>query len=331
MRIAILGASHWHVDLYYVPALSECDVEIVALHDPDPDALARVCEGLQCPRYTDHLKLLDSARPDLVFAHAPHAQMPAMADDLITRHQPFHMEKPMGVDWRSVDAVAVKAQTQQVWTSVALVSRYYGLITALRKIKDAGDLGNPCHFYHSLFAGSPLRYEDWGVGWMLDPELAGGGALWNFSSHIIDLFLYLVDADITTVQCATSNTVHHLQIDDMATIEMTGASGATGIGQVSYTMPTSYERFFSFTTDKLHCGGASMGEGKVLMRDGSEVEFEGPDSDTVYSAYVKDTLARLAAGEPAMATIKDMARTIRIMDAARTSALKGEAIDLQPT
>lgn len=329
MRVAILGASHWHVDLYYIPALRAAGAEIIAIHDPDAGAAERRARDLDCPHYTDHRELLDKEAPDLVFAHAPHAHMTELAADLIARHQPFHMEKPMGVQWTELDALAVKARTEGVWTSVALVSRYYGMVEALRDLRESEQLGAPCHYYHCLFAGSPLRYREWGVAWMLDPRLAGAGALWNFGPHIIDLFLYLVDDEIAEVQCWTSSAVHHLEIDDLATIRLTGASGIVGLGEVGYTMPTGYERFFSLSTDTLHCGGTEMGSGVVVLRDGSELPFDGPDSDTVYDVYVRDTLRRFEAGEPAKATIQDMARTLRVMGAARDSARTAEAIPIR--
>ncbi len=320
MRVAILGAAHWHVGLYYIPALKSSDAEIVAIHDPDSEVLQRVGAELDCPRYTDHAELLDKEAPDLVFAHAPHAHMTELADELISRHQPFHMEKPMGVDWARLDALAVKAQTEDVWTSVALVSRYYGAVEALRRLKERGELGTPCHYYHCLFAGSPHRYREWGVGWMLDPQLAGAGPLWNFGPHVIDLYMYLVDPEVAQVECCTSHAVHHLPIEDIATIRLLGASGVVGTGEVSYTMPDSYQRFFSLTTDRFHCGGVDMGRGVVLGRECEDIAFDGPDSDTVYDCYVNDTLRRFAAGEPAKATIRDMASVLRVMHAARASA-----------
>jgi len=329
MRIAILGASHWHVGLYYIPALRDAGAQIVAVHDPDAEVLGKVAADLDCPRYTDHSDLLDKEAPDLVFAHAPHAQMTQLAADLVSRHQPFHMEKPMGVDWASLDALAVKAQTEGVWTSVALVSRYYGAVEALRSLKEAGELGTPCHYYHCLFAGSPLRYREWGVGWMLDPDIAGAGPLWNFGPHVIDLYLYLVDPNVAEVECCVSHGVHHLAIEDLATVRLLGASGVVGTGEVSYTMPSSYQRFFSLTTDRAHFGGTDMGKGTIYVRDGEDVAFDGPDSDTVYGVYVQDTLRRFAAGEPAKATITDMAAVLRVMHAARASARSQAIVALQ--
>ena len=323
MRIAIAGVSHWHASIYYRPVLADLGVEFVAFHDPNPEVVAQFAPEVTCPRFTDLDALLDTESPDLVFAHAPHADMTAMAAHLVARHQPFHMEKPMGVDWRELEAVAVKARTEGVWNAVALVSRCYGVIQALKSLKDAGTLGDPCHYYHSLFAGPPQRYAAWGVPWMLDPKIAGGGALWNFGPHVIDLFQVLV-GDIAEVDCWTSYRVHGLPIDDMATIRMTSVDGVTGIGEVSYTMPspTGYERFFSLTTDRLHVGGSSMGAGTIEMRDGTQLAVGPPDSATVYAVYVADLLRRFQAGEPPLADIEDMVRTLRVMCAARECGVR---------
>lgn len=330
MRVAVLGASHWHVPLYYIPALKAAGADIVAVHDPDPCAVDRVAGSLSCPRYTCFHELLDRESVDLVFAHAPHAQMTQMAAELVARHVPFHMEKPMGVDWRELDALAVKAQTEGVWTSVALVSRYYGVVETLRQLKETGQLGAPCHYTYRLFGGGPQRYREWGVPWMLDPQQAGAGPLWNFGPHVVDLFLYLVDEEVTHAQCWVTHAIHRLPIEDLATLRLHGRGGAQGFGEVSYTMPDGYERFFSLTTDRLHWGGTDMACGEILLRDGSRVPFSGAGSDTVYHLYVRDTLRRFEAGQPARATIVDMARALRILCAARLSAHTGKVMRLTP-
>lgn len=328
MRVAILGASHWHVPLMYIPALQECGAEIVALHDPDPQAVERVSAGLSCPRYTDHRALIAAEKPDLVFAHAPHAHMTALAADLVALGQPFHMEKPMGVDWRALDAVAVKAQTEGVWTSVALVSRLFGVSEALQSLRTQGRLGRVVYYTYRLFGGPPHRYPEWGVPWMLEPELAGAGPLWNFGPHVIDLFLQLSGEDVVEVECRTSHAVHHLKIEDLAVIILRTRSGATGIGEVSYTMPEGYERYLSLTSDTAHCGVTDLSRGEILLRDGSRLPFAGNGPDEVYPAYVREILERFSRGVRARATIEDMVPTLHIMNAARLSAARGTSVRL---
>ncbi len=327
MKVAIIGAGHWHVSLYYLPALKKLNADIVAISDSSPQVLDKVSKEVDCPQYSDYRKLLDNEEIELVFAHAPHNEMTAVAAELVARHQPFHMEKPMGVDWRELEPVAAKARTENVFTAVALVNRYSGVAEQLTELRHKGQLGQACHYYFRLLAGPPQRYIDWGVEWMLDPATAGAGPLFNFGPHVIDLFHYLTDQPVVEVYCNWYDALYSREIEDFASITMLGDDGAIGVCEVGYVLPTGYERYFSLTTDALHYGGP-MDAGTVLMRDGRQMPFSGLSGDEVYFAYTGDVLDCFAAGRVPRATIHDMVATLRVMNAARQSAQSGQPVQL---
>ena len=79
MKIAILGASHWHVPLMYLDALNALGEEIVAVADRSEDLVDIVKDKVDCPRYTDYERCLAETKPDFVFAHAPHRDMTDLA------------------------------------------------------------------------------------------------------------------------------------------------------------------------------------------------------------------------------------------------------------
>ncbi len=330
MKVAFVGVSHWHANEFYLPALRDRDVEIVALSDPDPDACARSTAQfeLDCPHYTDFRKLLDETEADLVFAGAPHVDMTEIAAELVQREQPFHMEKPMGVDWQMLQPLAARAEQKNLFASVALVSRYYGVVEKLREMRLAGELGTPVHYYYRLLAGSPQRYMETHCEWMLDPALAGAGPLFNFGPHVIDLFLYLID-DVAEVTARWSHGLFGNEVEDHTTVMMVGANtGAVGVGEIGYTMPESYERYFSVSTSELHVGGG-MSDENIFLRNGYTVHVGGPDISLLYDHYVGDTLARFEAGEAPIATISDMVPVLRVMNAAVESAHERETITIE--
>ena len=279
MRIAILGASHWHVRLMYVAALQELGHDIVALGECLPGKLELVAGLADCPVYADYDQLLAEQQPDFVFAHAPHADMTDLAQWLVERHQPFHMEKPMGVDWRKLEPAATMAATEGVFVSVALVSRYYAVVQWLKERQE--QLGRVNHYYYRLFAGDPGRYREWGVEWMLDPARAGAGPLFNFGPHVVDLFLHLCTERVERVSAHWTHGLHGEPIEDLCSITMVGADGAVGVGEVSYTMPDGYERYFSLDSAHLHCGGPNMGDMAVQWRDGRSEQVTGNTADDV--------------------------------------------------
>jgi predicted dehydrogenase len=326
MRVAIVGAGHWHVPMY-VKALQSLDVEIVGVQDWSEETLAKVGETLDCPRYTCFQDMLAERKPDFVFAHAPHDEMTGLASVLVARHQPFHMEKPMGVEWRQLERVAVKAQTEKLFVSVPLVSRYYAPVQRLREMRLAGALGKPVHYYYRLFAGRPDRYREMGVEWMLDPTTAGGGPLFNFGPHVIDLYLYLMEDEVREVSARQIRPLHDLPIEDLTTLTLIGKQGSLGIAEVSYTMPHGYARNLSVNTAAVYYGGDVTG-GTLALDSGEELALAGIGADDAYAHYTEDTLRRFAAGEPPIADIADMAAILRIINAAQESANIGRPVKL---
>ncbi len=159
MRVAFIGVGHWHAPEFYLPALLKRDVEIVAISDSEQEAVDRIAEefDLDCPAFTDFRELLDEVDADIVWSSAPHNEMSEIAAELVERGQAFHMEKPMGLDRDVLAPIAARAEQKGVFTSVALVSRYYGVVRRLREMREAGELGAPIHYYYRLFAGSPER------------------------------------------------------------------------------------------------------------------------------------------------------------------------------
>ncbi len=329
MRIGFIGVGHWHAPEFYLPALLKREQQIVAISDAEQPAVDRIADqfDLDCPTYTDFRALLDEVEVDFVFASAPHDGMSEVAAELVQRGQPFHMEKPMGLDWKMLQPIAARAGRQQLFTSVSLVSRYYGVVRRLRELREAGELGAPIHYYYRLFAGSPERYIDAHCDWMLDPARAGGGPLFNFGPHIIDLFIYLID-DVAEVTARWSYGLRGAQIEDHTTLMMLGReTAAIGVGEISYTIPEGYERYFSVTTDRLHVGG-DVGDEDLLMRDSENEHVGGMTGLEVYDYYVGDTLRRFEAGEPPIASIQDMVPVLRVMNAAAESAAVGDTVVL---
>ena len=327
MKVAFIGLHHWHAP-FYMAGLQTIGQPIAAVADPDPEMVKFRAEAGNCdaPQYTDYEKMLAEVKPDFIFAHAPHDQMTDLAEWLVDHELPFHMEKPMGLSWRKLAGVAKKANEKKLYNAVALVSRQYGIIQRLRERGD--DIGKVARYYSALFAGPPVRYPEWKCEWMLEPERTGAGPLWNFGPHVIDLFLLLGKSPIIEVKANWTYHVHNLPVEDLCTMHMTNAEGVVGIGEVSYTTPEGYERFFSLSTDRLQVCTQTLGLGTIKRFDGSHEEIDGPEFDDVYPLQTKDVLERFERGDEPPADINDMVATLRVMEAAKESAQSGETVKL---
>jgi predicted dehydrogenase len=322
VKVAFIGLHHWHVP-FYLSALKALGHPVAAVADRD----ASMCEfraragDCEAPRYTDYERLLREVRPDLVFAHAPHDEMTELAEWLVERGVPFHMEKPMGISWQRLAAVAERARRKGLWNGVALVSRQYGIVRRLRELGDAR--GSLQRYYYALLAGPPVRYPEWRCEWMLDPARAGAGPLWNFGAHVIDLFILLGKAPVVEVTANWTHAIHHLAVEDLCVLRMRNRNDIVGVGEVSYTTPAGYERFLSLSTDRLQVHTATLGKGTIRKFGAPPEEVDGAEFSDVYPVQTRDVLECFAAGRPPVADIHDMVATLRVMEAARESALAG--------
>ena len=327
MRIGIVEIGHWHAS-GYAQAVRRLGEEIVAVSDHDVETARRAADSFGCRAYADHLELIDGEQPDFVFAHGIHSQMSQIADDLVEHDVPFVMEKPMGVDWEQLSAVADKAEHKGLFVGVDLAMRCFGLVHALLRLKASGDLGEMTSYCHRLLAGEPQRYHTWNVSWVLDSAQAGGGPLFNFGPHVIDLFLLLSGQPAQTVYCQRSYELHGLDVEDYASLVVTSSGGAVGTIEVGYICPdATYDRFFSVCTDRLFVSATDPQSGVISFRDGKELHVARDDLGA-RPDYVSETLRRFRAGEPPLASIRDMCHVLRVINAAVESAETGQPVAL---
>ncbi|MCC7354788.1 MAG: Gfo/Idh/MocA family oxidoreductase [Anaerolineae bacterium] len=329
LRVALVGAGHWHAP-YYAEALRKSGSELVGLTDADPATAARRGQELQIKTYDGAATVIEETRPDLIYAFAPHRDMTALVQELLDLGAPFVIEKPTGLDWRPLAAAAAKARELGAWAGVDLVARTHQLVARLRALGESGALGRVHNFFYRLFAGDPQRYVAWGVPWMLEPERAGAGCLYNFGPHVVDAFQWLTREPVIEVRCHLRH-LHGLKIADYAHLTCLTPSGAVGNLEVGYICPGDfYERGLTLASDRLYVSSPNLDAGTLRWRDGRSEEVSAGDSGgDFWLAYVRDVERRLRAGEPPIATLDDMARTLRVLNAAEESARSGRPVRLE--
>ncbi len=318
-----MGVNHWHSE-GYIRALQKCDACIVAVSDDDhPEVAQRWGATLGCKAYPSSSALLSDARPDLIYALARHCAMTALTSTLVDAGVPFVMEKPMGLRWQELVPVVERAQAKGLWAGVDFVARTLGLVARLLELRRSGELGTVTAYTYRLLAGTPERYETMNVGWMLDPKQSGGGALYNFGSHVFDLFLSLSGEPIAHADAWLSYRLFGLEIEDYALVAARTPSGAIGNMVVGYICPgTAYDRYFALCTDRLWVSSPLLGSGTIHWRSGcTEVIAPTADGEDFFLTYTRETLRRFRAGEPPVAPIADMIPVLRAINEAHAGAV----------
>jgi len=319
IRVAAIEVSHWHAlnDAAYLRHLLPMpDVELVAVQDSDAALAAkRAAEVGKPPTYTDYHAMLKATHPDFVVALGRHSQMAAIARDLIDAGYPFLMEKPMGVNAKEVEAVAVKAAKQNAFAAVPLAQRYGAFAKRARELLAANRFGQLSHIYVRINRPAPPRYPAWDCPWMLDPAQAGGGALRNLGPHGLDMFLHLTGEEAEVTGAQISHRAHDCGVEDYASVMLRSASGILGTVEVGNTFPSDG------TDGEWKIAGRdailTMKDGVVkLATAAGDENLTGTDLTAPYFTAVRDALDHWQAGKAPPIGVQDCLRAVRLIDQA---------------
>lgn len=139
--------------------------------------------------YGDYRKLLDEARLDCVFIATPskvHAEMVRYA---LERGVHVFCEKPFVLDVGDGERLAQLASERGLVNQVGYHYRFVAAFAELRRLLAAGALGTLHHIRAEAYGPVVLRPK--GSTWR-SAKSEGGGCLYDYACHAIDLMNYLV-------------------------------------------------------------------------------------------------------------------------------------------
>lgn len=221
------------------------------------DGLKARMDGIET--YTDHVKLLDESRPDVVAIATPTGLHIPIAVDCVDRGIPVFIEKPLSLTAEQAGPLVAALRRRPVVNMVGYMTRFLDTFRKGKELVATGVLGRPQMLRGSMYIGQLFRR---GKGWRYEKSAAGGGVLTTQNSHFIDLLLwYFGDVDWVSAQ------VSHLYsegVEDHAHLFLNFKSGLRGFFDASWSA-----RHFRTPTVALHV----QGENGTLDVDDDEVRL----------------------------------------------------------
>jgi predicted dehydrogenase len=167
----------------------------------------------------------------------------------VALHTPFAMaclragkhvlcEKPMAMNFREAMAITALAEESRGILGIAYYRRLYPKVLRLRQLLSEGAIGQPVLVEANCHGWLPAAER----GWLLDPQLAGGGPLFDIACHRIDLFNFLFGRP-AHVAALLSNAVHKIPVEDSATVLIDYANGARGAVDVRWNSRLDRDQF----------------------------------------------------------------------------------------
>ena len=318
MRIAMIEVGHWHAGMHLRSFELADEVEIVGVSDQQAGVAAAFAAQSGGRAFEGYQEMIAATQPDFVIAMGRHCDMPAIAHHVLETGIPFAMEKPVGLSAADVAPLMELAEARKAFVAVPLINRYSGMWAMLDDLEAAGRVGARTHFHFRVINGPPERYELDGVGWMLDPAVAGGGCMRNVGIHTVDGFLrYSQGEAVEVLGAAMSYRVHGKAIEEFCAALLRSASGVIGTVEAGYSYASmkpggDFEGRLSAANCTLIDRNDTLEA--ATLDDGQVRTLTIPDQGARYDQFGGDTLARLREGRPPIATLRDCYRAMQLID-----------------
>jgi len=236
------------------------DIEIAAVCDISPEALAAAHEKTGAEKYSDLSDLLAHADVDLVTLCTPSGLHPGQVIAAAGAGRHVMTEKPMATRWKDGRRMVRACDEAGVRLFVIKQNRRNTTLQILKRAVREGRFGRIYMAHLNVFWSRPQSYYDsasWRGTWEFD-----GGALMNQASHYVDLLDWLI-GPVANVQAMTATLARNIEVEDTAVVNVRWRSGALGSMAITMlTYPKNYEGSLTIIGEKgtVRVGGVAVNE-----------------------------------------------------------------------
>jgi 1,5-anhydro-D-fructose reductase (1,5-anhydro-D-mannitol-forming) len=340
LRIGMASRAHVHADGFIALLAQAPDVDVY-VSDPDaPDARDtpdRRDRGLpQEVRYLpSYQELFDLALDGVVIA-AETSGHRALIEQAAASGAAILCEKPLATTAQDARVIADTIRRHDVPFLIAYPVRFMSACRELLTRQRSGLLGDVVALRGSNNGKLPVARD-----WFTDPDLAGGGALFDHVVHLADLIDALMPARPTAVT-ATTNRVLHADLPGAA--ETAGLvliaydNGAVAAIDCSWSQPESAPTWGGLTLNvtgtrgdlyidafRPRLRGLDTASGRPL-----ELPYGDAGNERLIATFLELARTRVITGpdpEPGLGTAL---RTLSIVLAAAESAATGRTVAVEP-
>ncbi len=235
------------------------DVEVVGVCDNSKMMIDAIEKYSSFPCFTDHKKMLDTAKPDAVLVAVPTRFHASMVNDLLDRNIHVFAEKPFVLKPEEGQPLVDKAKQKGLVNQVGYHNKFLGTFREVKKIVESGLLGNIYHFHGQAYG--PVVTKPKSDTWRSNPE-EGGGCLMDYASHVIDLINYLL-APVSGARGSQLKSIFSKQVDDAVYSTLVLSNGVSGNLSVNWSDKTYRKMTTSITIN------GTMGK---LVSDANELK-----------------------------------------------------------
>jgi predicted dehydrogenase len=193
-------------------------VEVVALADPHIEPAQVLGAGFGIPTVvSDYRAILADPKVDVVDICTPNSQHYSIAREALEAGKHVVCEKPLATSVEEAQELVALAAQKGVRNCVCHNLRYYPMVQQLRRMREAGELGEILSVQGAYSQDWLLYDTDW--NWRIDSKVGGPSrAMADIGSHWFDIAEHVTGLRVSSL-CADLQTFHSTRKEPKHAIE----------------------------------------------------------------------------------------------------------------
>jgi predicted dehydrogenase len=195
-------------------------------------------------------------------------------------------EKPMALNVAECDRMIAACRSNNVKLGVAYYRHFYPVVRRVKELIDSDELGVPVVVQINAFEWfnpEPSAARSW----LLKKDVAGGGPMFDFGCHRIEVLLDLF-GEIDDVKSTLANVVFDREVEDVATAIFQFERGTYGTLTVTHAARERQDTLDLFcTAGSIHIPVLNEGTMRVLTTTGERVEAH-PNPPNIHQPLIDD-------------------------------------------
>jgi len=236
--------------------------------------------------YADWRELLQDDDISAVYVATPvhlHAEQTIAA---IEAGKHVLCEKPMALTVDECNRVIATRDHHNVKLGVAYYRHFYPVVKRIRQIIDDGEIGTPVIAQMNAFEWFDPA-EDHPRSWLLKKQLSGGGPMFDFGCHRIEVLLD-VFGSVEEVKAKATNKFFHREVEDVGTVVMSFGRGTIATLSVAHSAQQPQDTFDIFGSEgSIHVPVLNEGKLRVITNAGIREESH-PAASNLHAPLIDD-------------------------------------------
>ena len=209
-------------------------VKIVAVSDQSTTMLNILKKYVDIETFSDYRKMIDAANLDFVVISTPTDSHTEIIRAAIDNDLHVFSEKPFALTANEGHETLTHLDKKSLVNQVGYVNRFNEVFMEVKKILDAGVIGEIRNFSSEMYGATVLK--DSKSSWR-SKKKTGGGCMYEFASHCIDLVSYFLGQPEKVVG-SIMQSIYSSDVEDMVSSTFVYGERCSGSVMVNWSDET---------------------------------------------------------------------------------------------